>query len=126
MCIFLTAGGTFCLCCSRKCEDEVLETASVAAAEASDSIITPVVIHWFSRFRFSKENVFHPKRTNSYRKDEIIMPEQHFNLCRLNFQLPKDILYITTPVVFSSIILNVLPTKLLLCISWKKSPLRFT
>lgn len=44
ICIFLTAGGTFCLFCSRNCEDEVLETASVAAVEASDSIIMPVVL----------------------------------------------------------------------------------
>lgn len=98
ICIFLTAGGTFC--CSRKYVDDLLETAAVAANKASDSIIMPVVIYWFSRFNFSEGKHLLSKEDKymSYRKDEMLTPEQHFNLCRLNFQLPKDILSITTAV----------------------------
>lgn len=89
--VLLTAGGTFCPCCLGKCGDEVLETASIAADEALDSITMPVVVYWFSLLHISgflKKNIFHPKRMNilNYRKDETLTPKQHFNLCRLNFQ----------------------------------------
>lgn len=72
--ILLTAGGTFHPRL-RKCVDEVLETASVAADEASDSVIVPVVMYWFSLLQISvflNENIFHPKTVNivNFRKDE--------------------------------------------------------
>ena len=59
-----TTGGNFHPCCLRKCVDEVRETASVAADEALDSVITPMVVYWISLLQISgflKENIFHPK-----------------------------------------------------------------